>query len=429
MNGKFFSKKKMIFSVGIVVTVLFLLVFLSNVTAQIRKMDVKDREIKKIITLDVAKDLMIKSVYNNQLGKRALYANPVFKQKGVKISSWRNPNLITVKNDSWFFFVDEMPGANWEHKASYIMVDKVSGAVEKIETMSPPEETLEMKPLNEIATVHMAVLKDNVKAISISAAKFGGIIQFLKRPRYAVVLSGGMNNTYNYGRYWNDMSFIYKALKQKYGYSDSEIIVLFANGTHTPSADLDGDGTADIDYACTKANLTTVMNKVAGNIAADGKFFFYATNHGGDDAGDYNSNLILWGESIKDSEFAALTKNIKCGQANYVFEQCFSGGMMDDILKAQTYPCSNPKVCVMTAARHDEVSWGCDTEGSYDEYIYHWTSAIFGKTPTGAAVNADTNHDGIVSMKEAHEYAKSHDSQDEHPQIGSCIATASDTGL
>jgi len=428
MNLKSIFKKKHVYLVGTLVVIVVLLVLVSEVTAQTRRMQVREKTLKLAVTLEKAQELIIKTVYNNQLGERGLYANPMFKRAGVNISSWRVKNLVKVKTDSWFFFVDEQPGANWEHKASYVMVDKSSGAVERIETMSPPEEVLDMKPMNALAANEHNLLKLNIKSIAVKQLIIDKFV-FLKRARYAVLLSGGMNSSYNYGRYWNDLSFIYKALKQKYGYADSEIIVLFANGTHSPNGDLDGDGIDDIDYAATKANLTTVMTRVKNFISGTGKFFFYATNHGGDDAGAYNSNLVLWGESIKDSDFAALTKGIKCGQAVYVMEQCFSGGMMDNILQAQTYPCSQPKVCVMTAAREDEVSWGCDTEGSYDEYIYHWTGAVFGKTPTGAIVNADSNGDGAVSMKEAHNYAVAHDSRAEHPQIGSCINNACDVVL
>jgi hypothetical protein len=254
-------------------------------------------------------------------------------------------------------------------------------------------------------------------------------IRLIKREKYAVLLCGGWNSGSNYARYWNDLQFIFKTLKQKYGYSDSEIIVLYANGTHSPNGDFDGNGTNDIDYAATKANLTTVFNSVAQNISSTGKFFFYATNHGGDDPGAHKSNLTLWGENIKDHEFANLAKEIECAEAIYVFEQCFSGGMMDDLLNVQTRPCTKPKVCVMAAARHDEVSWSCDTEGQYDEYVYHWTSAVNGKAPNGTTVNADTNGDGKVSMKEAHNYAKNQDSRDEHPVIGSCVTGACDTTL
>jgi len=416
-----------------IVTVLLLLMFsgsFSHQSAQTRRLRKKDMRVKKLIqplTLDKAHQLVVKQLYKGELGKRAIFGHPEFKKKGVRIASWRSPNKITINKDSWFFFVDEQPGANWEHKASYIVVDRASGEMKKIAAMTPPVEVMRMKGLNSKAISQMGVMKRNL--LRVQPRLVAKAVRLIKRIKYAVLVCGGWNAGSNYGRYWNDLQFMYKALKNKYKYSDDEIIVLYANGTHSPNGDFDGNGSNDIDYAATKANLTTVFNSVASTIAANGKFFFYATNHGGDDAGAHKSNLTLWGESIKDYEFGALSKKISCKQAVYVFEQCFSGGMMDDILKAQTYPCTKPSVVIMTAAREDEVSWSCDTEGAYDEYIYHWTSAVFGKTPTGAPVNADTNHDGKVSMKEAHEYAKMKDSRDEHPMIGSCVTGASDVTL
>lgn len=370
---------------------------------------------------------MINKLYKGKLGNRSLFANPKLKKAGAKIASWRVLNKVTVDKESWFFFVDELPGANWEHKASYVIVNKTTGAVKKVAAMTPPVEMLKLKPLNPKATTQMQVLKKNISMVR--AKLVPGVLRLLKKSKYAVLVSGGYNPSANYARYWNDLSFIYKALKKKYHYTDSEIIVLYANGTHSPNADLDGDGKNDIDYAATKANLAKAISQVALRITKNGKFFFYSTNHGGDDPGAHNSNLTLWGESIKDSEFAALTKKIKCANAIYVMEQCFSGGMMDDLLKAQTYPCTSPRVCVMTAARHDEPSWSCDTEGQYDEYVYHWTSAVYGKTPGGTPVNADTNGDRAVSMSEAHEYAKKKDSRNEHPLIGSCVTGACSTTL
>ncbi len=378
------------------------------------------------INMEQAKMKMVTTLFKGKIDDRGLYGHPALMRKGTKIASWMEPAKLVVDNDSWFFFVDEQPGANWEHKARYVLVNKISGAVKDIPARTPPVNIMEHKPLNKVAEAELSVMRNNVKLIRERVMIKP--IKFLKQKRYAVLVSGGWNASSNYGRYWNDMSFMYKALKQKYGFSDNEIFVLYANGTHSPNEDLDGDGVDDVDYAATKANLTAVINNIAANIPSDGKFFFYSTNHGGT-SGGYNAYLYLWGEWITDVDFAALTKNIKCADAIYVMEQCYSGGMIDNILQAQTYPCSNPKVSVMSAARHDEVSWACDTEGSYDEYVYHWTSAIFGKTPTGAVVNADYNTDGKVTVGEAHQYAKSKDSRSEHPQIGSCITGASDATL
>ncbi len=381
---------------------------------------------KPVASLDRAKQLVIDKVYKKQLGERAMYASPALRKSGVMIGTWPTPEKVKVDKDSWFFFIDEQPDANWEHKAKFVLVERDTGKVREIRVLTPPRGLLELKPMNPIAEAQLKVYRRNIE--SIRDIVIDKPIFIKKKEKYAVLVSGGWDASNNHSRYWNDLSFIYEALKKKYNYTDAEIIVLYANGTHLPDEDLDGDGVDDIDNSATKSNLTAVMEHVAKYIRDDGKFFFYSTNHGGHESG-HDAYLYLWGETIRDDEFGALTKKINSKEAIYVMEQCYSGGMMDDILTAQTYPCTNPKVCVMTAAKHDELSWSADTEGDYDEYVYHWTSAVYGKTPGGAIVDADTNSDGLISMKEAHEYAKTNDSRAEHPLIGSCITNACGASL
>jgi hypothetical protein len=372
----------------------------------------------QILTSNQAKDRVISTLYQGEIGNRALFVNPQVKVRGSHIASWRDPSKLKVNKDSWFFFVDEQPGANWEHRARYVLVEKGTGVVRSYDAKTPPREILELKAENSLAEKHLKMLKMTAKFYS--RVRVPRVIKLSRQKKYAVLVSGGWDSSHNYSRYWNDLAFIFMALKKKYRYNDEEIIVLYANGVRSPNGDLDGNRTNDIDYAATKANLTNVMNFIGANITKTGKFFFYSTNHGGQES-EHDAYLYLWGESIQDDELAALSRNIKCGEAIYVMEQCYSGGMMDDLLTAQTYPCTNPKLCIMTAANYNEPSWSCDTEGSYDEYVYHWTSAIFGATPTGARVNADINGDRKVSMNEAHLYAKDRDSRDEHPTSGSCV--------
>ena len=375
---------------------------------------------------DLARDRLMTDVFKGNPGRSAVFASREIRKAGSRIAGWRPKDTLVVDKDSWLFFIDDSPGANWEHPARYVLMDKDTGVSRIIPTRTPPAELRALQPVSPAAVEHIRGLDLNARTLKPGLDLRP--VKIPKKDKYALLVSGGWNADYNYARYWNDIASIYKALKQKYNYTDDEIIVLFANGTHSPNADLDGDGRDDIDYAATKANLTTAMTDIANHLTADGKFFFYSTNHGGQESGQ-NAILYLWGETIQDNEFADLSKKIKAKEAIYVMEQCYSGGMMDDILNAQPRPCTLPGVCVMSAARFDEVSWAADTEGDYDEYIYHWTAAVFGKTPNGTVVNADSNGDGVVSMAEAHEYAKSHDNQNEHPQIGSCVVNACNASL
>lgn len=379
------------------------------------------------ISMEAAKEKVIGELFHGDIGKRAMFANPRQVSRGATIKGWRSPDTLQVAHDGWFFFVDDQPGANWEHAAHYVVVNSETGALQRVPVKTPPADLHLLQALNPAAEHQMQIIQRNRTSLKEVPSLSRFVIP--ARAKYAVLLSGGWDASHNYSRYWNDLSFIYSTLKRKYGYTDDEIIVLFANGTHLPNGDLDGDGKDDIKYAATKANLSLVFDTVAKYLREDGKFFFYSTNHGGQGSGPQDAVLYLWGDWITDADFATLSKKIVAKESIYVMEQCFSGGMMDNLLAAASHPCTKPSLCAMTAANSSEPSWAADSEGDYDEYVYHWVSAINGRTPSGTPVNADTNGDGIVSMSEAHAYALSHDNQNEHPQIGTCVVRGCDTDL
>jgi hypothetical protein len=74
------------------------------------------------------------------------------------------------------------------------------------------------------------------------------------------------------------------------------------------------------------------------------------------------------------------------------------------------------QTCHHDACSATQVSYACDTEGQYDEFVYYWISAINRATPGGAQVNADSNNDGIITSREAFTYAQSNDNRSETPQ-------------
>jgi len=100
-----------------------------------------------------------------------------------------------------------------------------------------------------------------------------------------------------------------------------------------------------------------------------------------------------------------------CETITCAFEQCYSGGMIDDL--------EGDGRVIATAAHWSELSWAMGPDYIYDTFVYHWTCAMAWETPDGVPVNADTNDDGIISMHEAFIYAEAHDFDDETPQYSS----------
>jgi hypothetical protein len=238
---------------------------------------------------------------------------------------------------------------------------------------------------------------------------------------------------------------MYATLVNKYGFAPSTITVLYANGTGR-------DAGMPVDYSATQANLETAFTHLKEVSTDNDKIFFFTTNHGGgffqtdahpnwyggrwDSAGDEGAEGILensfgldlngdgdhtdsvswdeelnaWGGDIYDDAFLTiLDDGLHYQELIVVMEQCFSAGLILDMAQGGS------NRILMAAAGQYEPSYAMPPDYSYDEFSYDFTSAVNGATPDGTAVDADTNDDGIVSMVEAFNYARSNDSQSETP--------------
>ena len=88
-----------------------------------------------------------------------------------------------------------------------------------------------------------------------------------------------MNKNSNYERYWNDCSFIYQTLVNKYSIPKGNIYPIMSDGNN-PAADmrcisggyksqpldLDNDGVDEIKLAATKANVKNTLGILANKL-------------------------------------------------------------------------------------------------------------------------------------------------------------------
>jgi hypothetical protein len=371
----------------------------------------------------IGRDEAISIVTETQLGGSLegvrLFVRPELLPAGETVSTWRRDVFVTPAQ-GWFLFVDRYPGANWEHPCWYLYVDAASGAVQRFEAMTPPRT---LRELTEITRGH-----DNPPpgASEESLARFSERLRGLPKPppargqAWAFIISGGADASNNHIRYWNDCAFIYRTLVEYYGYADDHIRVCISDGTspavdrsdgtNSPS-DLDGDGDADIEYPATLQYVGQVFGELASTLTASDQLFIFTTDHGGQESGhDCYLNLWNW-EQLRDDQMAGYIATLPCAAIICTFEQCFSGGMVDDLA-------ADGRV-IATGANWDEYSWAMGPDYIYDTFVYHWTSAVAWETPAGLPVDADTSNDGIVSMQEAFAYAQANDHEDETPQYSS----------
>ena len=337
-------------------------------------------------------------------GRRIHAAGAKVETASVAVPTWRGE--VTVDGGpGWLFFVDDVPQANWTHPCRYVLVGEDGSLnVEKADT--PPEDMggfTELTAWPEASAVVPALPAAPANAMDAQRQATPAA------NRYAVIISGGYNAYNNHVRYWNDCAYFYTTLMAN-GFLDANIYVIYADGTDpapdrrdgtNSPLDLDGDGDADIGYSATKANISLVFNELDGKIGTDDILYIFTTDHGGNADGNEapyatpDVVLWLWGESITGDELAAEVNKVTAKAVAGIFEQCFSGGLVEKL--------QAPNRVLMSASRWWELSYSMDT-GTYDEFSYYVTQALADRA------KGDSNGDGIVTMEEAYLHALANDS-------------------
>ena len=334
-------------------------------------------------------------------------------------------------SEAWNIFVDAEPMKGWQHDCYILIIPKSTTTninwliPEKILRKFPPQEDY-FPILVKNRYGNNANSKPQVKKV-ISSNEVSEAAQ----RTYAIILSGGINKNSNYERYWNDCSFIYQTLVNKYGVPKENIYPLMSDG-NDPAADmrcvtgeyksqpldLDFDGIEEIKLAATKNNVKRALSSLSNKLQKDDHLFFFVIDHGGTTDYKTNSYICLWNnESLYDYELATMLDPFtsKYINVNVVLGQCFSGGFNDNLTKVG---------CVVaSASTGSESSWAC-SDIPYDEFVYQWTCAVNEATHTNRPVKSDVDDNGRVTMEEAFDYAKTHDRVSaEHPMYISTPAS------
>lgn len=241
--------------------------------------------------------------------------------------------------------------------------------------------------------------------------------------KWAVIISGGGTYMTNFVRYWNDCAFFYSTMKNVYGLSDNNIYVAMSDGTNSgidrlneygfPESspwDLDGDTISDIDFAATLHNVEGIFDALRENVKQGDEVIVFVTDHGEYSYG--NASLVLWNnEMMSASDFKTnLNKISPQATKHIVMGQCHSGGFISELQGIK-------QLTISTACSVTQLSYST-SDFLYDEFLLHWTAAIAGEYPDGTnADGADTNYDGLISPREAFNFAQSNDSVSETPQF------------
>ena len=338
-----------------------------------------------------------------------LFVDSTILAKGASIMAYKQK--IPIERSSVMVFADDAPRANWAHPCRYLLHDARTGeCYREIKAQFPPY--LQSEPPRTYTAFHEPVrLAD--------AGLFYPLIPRLRCPlrrprgqRYAVLFSGASNN-----RHTNDLEFLYRTLRDLYGFPAANIFVLNYDGTLNysggpkPVTSWPGDSTAyrmPLNGKGTKADLDSVFTTLKGKLKADDLLLIHTNNHGGHNGTE--SYLCTYsGADYLASDFANTLGTLPRFHCLMVMmEQCHSGGFNAPILAHST-------------ANYTSVSSACEElrnsigGAHFDPFARDWIAAMTGNTPYGGALasNPDTDGSGKVSAREAHHYADAvHDPYD-----------------
>jgi len=274
--------------------------------------------------------------------------------------------LHSTYDNSWLFFIDMYPQAQWDHNCRYIFVDHQTGNYSTINFKIPPQDYWYGWEYVNDPHPYPAInpIPDSIQAVSYTLNP--------DPHKYAVFLCWWEGEPCR----WNNLSHLYCGIKRNYGFLEENIFVLSGSGVinDTMSEDLDGDLIGpDFDGPCTKDSIEDVFNYLSQVMTEEDLLFVYATTHG-HRTGQDTSYLRLWDyDSLFDYELAELADEIVCSQKIFGIDACHSGDFVDDL--------DNEHSTIQTCVSGDRLSV-ISTGFGFHDMSFWWGTALRGCYPS-----------------------------------------------
>ncbi|MBP3557939.1 MAG: fibronectin type III domain-containing protein, partial [Thermoguttaceae bacterium] len=222
---------------------------------------------------------------------------------------------------------------------------------------------------------------------------------------YAVLFYGGSDPNSNHERYYRNLKDLYEVLTVSYNMPRENIYILYAGGVDSstyisPEPDQhvvyqhyeegvgwveDRSETIHSDlsfakgspvYSATASNLHSACASVAGKMNDDSRLLFFSYDHGGGRNGavdDYNDALCGWEELLPSATVADALFQIDRGYVTTAHNQCYGGGILDDI--------QDPATGAVKDADNGATWFGFAATNHYEESVtYLGTDATTGRT-------------------------------------------------
>ncbi|MCG7757375.1 MAG: C13 family peptidase, partial [Nitrosomonas sp.] len=262
--------------------------------------------------------------------------NQVLK-KGEVVLAYKQ--RIAVERDSIMVFADDAPQFNWSHPCRYLLHDAATGDLyNEVSAQFPPYMTADIPKTFQAFHTPIKIAEPEIYYPVLPWLRCP--IRWTRGQRYAVLFSGASNN-----RHTNDLEFLYRTLRDIYGFPAANIFVLNYDGTINysgnphPVVSWPGDSTAyrmPVNGKGTKADLDTVFNTLKAKLKPDDLLLIHTNNHGGHN-GSQSYLCTYSGADYLASDFADMLATLPKHYCMMVMmEQCHAGGFNAPILAKST---------------------------------------------------------------------------------------------
>ena len=190
---------------------------------------------------------------------------------------------------------------------------------------------------------------------------------------YALIISGVSGDKQHYDKFWDCASSLYKALRERCGYSDEEIVLLFEEK---------GGGASVVDDVSTRARIVAAFEDLGRRMAKEDRLFVFCVGHANRHGNEIRYNLK--GPDLTLQDLAGLLDKIPNDNIFFVLSTPLSGYFIRHA--------SKPGRIVLTAT--DALPQLSETA-----FPYLFVRGFYDET-------ADANRDGFLSALELFNYTK-----------------------
>lgn len=382
---------------------------------------------KAQITQQQADDIVITNVESDTIGC-VIYRKNDATRRGDAVFTADGEVVRHDYENSYIYFIDDNPSANWAHRCRYCVIDAATGRYSVENQMWYPAdfETFTCMTEREITAWHWPY---NNYTIPEKAEPNGNL--------YAVLI-GGTPGGHNPIKTWYNLSCIYTALVNNYGFMEAtedqptHIFVLAEDGPRNFVYNNVGEGNYPYGYDLnhdtglnsfgfpeddfidpdileySKNGIEIIFKNLSGTqsqsenitfipqLTENDQLFVCLCGHGSLDNGMsyfrvFGENHSTPGKRLYDWELAQWTRNINCSQITFMIDCCYSGGFIDELKNDHEALCKNRSVHTCTDANTEgyveqhitRYSGDKSPDGSQrvDEFVYYWSAASLGYYP------------------------------------------------